>query len=56
MPRKEDQISGATATVVLIRRDRIFVANVGDSRAVLSRGGQPVDLSTEHRRVHRNIV
>lgn len=49
LPEKEDQISGATATVVLLRRDKIFVANVGDSRAVLCRGGRAVDLSTEHR-------
>ena len=49
LPNAEDQISGSTATVVLIRRDKIVVANVGDSRAVLSRRGQPVDLSTEHR-------
>lgn len=46
---EDDRIAGATATVVLLRRDKIIVANVGDSRAVLSRQGQPIDLSTEHR-------
>ena len=49
LPDKEDRISGSTATVALVRRDKIVVANVGDSRAVLSRRGQAVDLSTEHR-------
>ncbi len=34
---EEERLSGATATVVLARRDKIVVANVGDSRAVLSR-------------------
>lgn len=33
----EEKNSGATATVALARRDKIVVANVGDSRAVLSR-------------------
>ena len=45
----EEAQSGSTATVVLARNDKIVVANVGDSRAVLSRGGHPQDLSTEHR-------
>ncbi len=49
LPDKEDRIAGSTATVALVRRDKIVVANVGDSRAVLSRRGQAVDLSTEHR-------
>jgi serine/threonine protein phosphatase PrpC len=46
---EDERLSGSTATVALVRRDKIIVANVGDSRAVLCRNGRPVDLSTEHR-------
>ena len=42
-------MAGSTATVALVRRDKIIVANVGDSRAVLCRRGQAIDLTTEHR-------
>ncbi len=45
----EEQTSGSTATIVLARNDKVVVANVGDSRAVLSRSGQYQNLSTEHR-------
>lgn len=31
--------------VALIVRDRLFVANAGDSRAVLCRGGKAVPMS-----------
>eukprot|EP00889_Picochlorum_renovo_P008599 jgi/Picre1/35629/NNA_003090.t1 len=41
--------SGCTATTVLVNKERIIVANVGDSRAVMSRTNGPIDLSTEHR-------
>lgn len=41
--------SGCTATTVLVDANRIIVANVGDSRAVMSRTSGPVDLSVEHR-------
>ncbi len=41
--------SGCTATTVLVDTNRIIVANVGDSRAVMSRTTGPVDLSVEHR-------
>lgn len=41
--------SGSTATVALIKKDRLVVANVGDSRLVLCRNGRAMDLTTEHR-------
>ena len=37
----EESNSGATATVALVRRDKIVVANVGDSRAVVCRRCMP---------------
>ena len=46
---EEEQACGTTATVMLVRKDKVVVANIGDSRAVLSRHGQAVNLSTEHR-------
>lgn len=46
---EECRMAGTTATVALVRRDKIIVANVGDSRAVLCRNGQALDLTTEHR-------
>ena len=42
-------LSGSTATVVMVRWDRIVVANVGDSRAVLCKGNRVVNLTAEHR-------
>ncbi|KAM0890581.1 hypothetical protein ACQ4PT_026944 [Festuca glaucescens] len=43
------QIEGSTACVALIRGNQIIVGNVGDSRCVLSRNGQAIDLSTDHK-------
>ncbi|GBL79119.1 putative protein phosphatase CG10417 [Araneus ventricosus] len=42
-------LSGSTATVAIIRQNRIYVANVGDSRCVLSRKGQAIDMSLDHK-------
>jgi serine/threonine protein phosphatase PrpC len=41
---------------VLVRADQVVVANVGDSHAVLSRGGRSMDLSVEHRVYGRGEV
>ncbi|KAG2423756.1 hypothetical protein HXX76_015032 [Chlamydomonas incerta] len=41
--------AGATATVVVIKDDKLVVANVGDSQAVLSRRGNAVILAHYHR-------
>ncbi|KAK3137950.1 hypothetical protein QOZ80_5AG0362490 [Eleusine coracana subsp. coracana] len=40
---------GSTAVVAVVGHRRIVVANCGDSRAVLSRGGVAVPLSTDHK-------
>uniref|UniRef100_A0ACD5YM99 Uncharacterized protein n=1 Tax=Avena sativa TaxID=4498 RepID=A0ACD5YM99_AVESA len=46
------QVIGSTATVALIRDNQITVANAGDSRCVLSRNGQAIVLSTDHKPSH----
>ena len=40
---------GTTALVALVWQDRFMVANAGDSRAVLSRGGQAIRISRDHK-------
>lgn len=42
---------GAAVISVLIVGNRIFCANVGDSRAVLSRSGKAINLSFDHKTV-----
>ncbi|KAE9419811.1 hypothetical protein Angca_004207 [Angiostrongylus cantonensis] len=44
-----DDVSGATAVVVLVRDDVIHCANVGDSRAVVSVCGEAKPLSFDHK-------
>jgi len=40
---------GSTGCVVLIIGHRLYVANVGDSRAVLCRSGKAIELSFDHK-------
>ncbi|XP_042493506.1 protein phosphatase 2C 37-like [Macadamia integrifolia] len=40
---------GSTAVVAIVTPDKIIVTNCGDSRAVLSRAGKAVPLSTDHK-------
>lgn len=39
---------GSTALVMLLRADAVHLAWLGDCRAVLSRGGRAVELTTDH--------
>lgn len=45
----DTQLQGSTALVALIRNAQLFVANAGDSRAVLSKAGKAVALSVDHK-------
>eukprot|EP00250_Pteridium_aquilinum_P015947 c22854_g2_i1 orf=1-1587(-) len=40
---------GTTATVAIVGSHQMVVANCGDSRAVLARGGQAIPLSKDHK-------
>lgn len=39
---------GCTAVVALLIRNKLFVANAGDCRAILCRSGHPIALSKDH--------
>lgn len=41
--------AGCTANVVLITKKKIIVANAGDSRSVLCRNGEALQLSFDHK-------
>ncbi|KAJ0233964.1 protein phosphatase 2C 69 [Hirschfeldia incana] len=41
--------AGSTASTAIIIGDRLIVANVGDSRAVISRGGNAIAVSRDHK-------
>ena len=40
---------GSTANIVFIATDKIYTANVGDSKAVLCRKGKGIALSVDHK-------
>lgn len=46
---------GSTAVVAVVGEEEVIVANCGDSRAVLSRGGVAVPLSIDHKVCHINV-
>lgn len=43
------EFKGCTANVILIKNGTLYVANAGDSRAVLSKNKTMVELSTDHK-------
>ncbi|KAK3154583.1 hypothetical protein QOZ80_2BG0192510 [Eleusine coracana subsp. coracana] len=45
---------GSTACVAVIKGHRITVANVGDSRCVVSKNGKAIELSTDHKAFKRD--
>ncbi|MDR3646693.1 MAG: PP2C family protein-serine/threonine phosphatase [Candidatus Babeliales bacterium] len=47
---------GSTALVAVIKDEKIYVANVGDSRAVLYRNSQAIDLSYDHKSSRKDEV
>ncbi|EXJ80029.1 protein phosphatase [Capronia epimyces CBS 606.96] len=47
--RYEDEVSGCTASVGIISKDKIWVANAGDSRTVLGVKGRAKPLSFDHK-------
>ncbi|EZF29893.1 phosphatase 2C homolog 3, partial [Trichophyton mentagrophytes] len=48
-PQYENEISGCTASVAIVSRDKIRVANAGDSRSVLGVKGRAKPLSFDHK-------
>jgi protein phosphatase 2C len=40
---------GSTAVCALVGTHRVWIANCGDSRAVLCRGGQAVQVTDDHK-------
>ncbi|KAJ3685146.1 hypothetical protein LUZ61_014310 [Rhynchospora tenuis] len=46
---KGPRLVGSTACVAVLRNNQLIVGNVGDSRCVLSRNRQAIDVSTVHK-------
>ncbi|KAK4496605.1 hypothetical protein PRZ48_012585 [Zasmidium cellare] len=48
-PKYEEEVSGCTASVGIITKDKIYVGNAGDSRSVLGIKGRAKPLSFDHK-------
>jgi hypothetical protein len=46
--RKDNMGDGTTALIAFIKRARLYIGNIGDSEAVLSRNGTAIPLTTVH--------
>ncbi|CAN8248457.1 unnamed protein product [Cochlearia groenlandica] len=49
LQRPECDAAGSTAVISVVTADKIVVANCGDSRAVIFRGGKAIPLSSDHK-------
>ncbi|CAM6019924.1 unnamed protein product [Sphagnum balticum] len=47
--KNQNRDAGSTASTAVLVGDHLLVANVGDSRAVIYKGGEAVALSTDHK-------
>lgn len=47
--RKIPEKVGCTACIALVTKDKMYIANVGDSRCVLTEGNNTHDLSDDHK-------
>lgn len=48
-PEEIECMAGCTAVVALIKKNQLFVANAGDSRCVLARGGRAIEMTIDHK-------
>jgi len=48
-PEEIDCMAGCTAVVAFVRKNQLIVANAGDSRCVLAKGGRAIDMTTDHK-------